>query len=165
MSHIHKRVQFFESNSKKGSILSVIFLKKGFNSWRSYFWKKEGSSLWVMFKRRFNSLSHVKKGSLLWVMKKSSIIWVRFLIFSKKINYFGSILWVIWEGCKEKGSVLWVSHIFKKGSILRVTSKEKVQLCESFKKKRKRSFLWVLWKKSSILRVNSLSHIRKVSIL
>ena len=173
--------------NKKGSILRVILKrgvrfcgwKEGFNS-VSLFRFKKNSILWVILKKRFNSLNHTqnevqffesffqtgsiisvslqKKSSILWVIKRGSILWVIILFFEREFNSVshakkkGSILWVI---LKEEGSIL-LSHVqknqffesySKKGSILWVILQKKTQFYES----------WVIFKK----RFNSLSHSAK----
>ena len=157
----------------KGSILWVIFEKKRkkFNSLsrikrssilRIVVFQKEGSINWVMFRRRFNSLSPVKKKFILWVtLKKCSILWV---VFKKK---GAKSLSHIFEGhivqkrlkslsYEKKGSILWVKE--KEGSILWVMLQKKVQFFESCCKRRfnslshvakEGSILWVIWEGSN----------------
>ena len=82
---ILKKIQFFESYSKRGSILWVI---------------KRSSILWVIIlkrevqfcepcKKRFNSLSHTKRGRFnsFESCSKKSILWV---IFKKKVQFYES---------------------------------------------------------------------------
>ena len=155
-----KKVQFFESNKKKGSIGWVIFGKE-FN-FLSFFFshiQKMGSILWVIFKKkeRFNSMSHLKS-STLWVILKSgswrsSILWViyRVQFFASYSKKKGSILCVV---LKEKGDNP-LRRSQSKGSILCVILEKQGHFFESWKK-------WVqlfesCWKKN----FNSLSHTEK----
>ena len=77
LSHVNKKVQFFESCEKGPSIW--IMKKKGWSN-----------SLSQIEKKKFNSLSHIfnkKKSSIFWVIsKKGSILWV-FFFFKKKTQY------------------------------------------------------------------------------
>ena len=145
---IMKIFQFFESSSKKGSILWVMWKKVQF-LWVMSFQKKKSSILWVIKiilynlifsenqffessffqKKKVISIRHiwkrkVKSSSHLW--KEGSILYVLWVIFFDK-----TILWVIitqksfCESCSKKGSILWV--------IL----KRRVQCFESY------SIIWV----------------------
>ena len=80
-------------------------------------------------KKEFNSLSHIEKGTILWLIfqRKGNNLWD---IFKK-----GSILLIhiqLYESffLQKKGSILWII-LKKKGSILRVIF-QKVQFCESY---------------------------------
>ena len=125
-SSYEREVQFFETFwEKKGSFLWVTLETRKVQFLESYFLKK-----------RFNSLSHVrKKSSTLWVkFEKCSTLWV---ILKKKVQLF--------ESCKKqliwkRGSLLWDILENKKGSILCVVKNsifwviEKSVLCEILKK-------------------------------
>ena len=121
LSRAEKKVQFFES-----------YWKKKFGSWRSKFEKKkkEGSSLWVMWKKS-NSLSHMKRFK--------SVEFSEWIIFFQR----GSILRVTPAPRKEKEKGFdSLSHIFQK-------RQKMVQFCESCFKRVQ--FLESYWEKSSIL--------------
>ena len=184
-----KRVQFFESHSKKCSVLWVIsekfqtfghiLSKKKFTSFESV--GEKGSSLRVMLKSvRF--CGSYQKNSLLCIIsqkfnpffgsnqkkiqscgsyfqKRSSIIWVT----------LEKILWVIWrKRCsvlwviwRKRHSILWV--IFKKNSVSHIREEMRCSiLCVIFEK-RDVQFCASYWKSGSMLWVNfnSLSHILK----
>ena len=98
-----KKIQFFEScwktrkvhffasywkevfvsvGEKKGSILWVFFASKKIRFFESY--SKRDSILWIILKKRFNSMSHKKefnsmshnskkRGSILWAMQKKKV--------------------------------------------------------------------------------------------
>ena len=138
--------------------------------------KRRVQFLWVMWRERFNSVSHVeKKGSIPWVIflcfekmwitfKKGSIIW---LIFQKKFNSLSQIkkiiLWVIlkrfyWKMFNSSSHILirvqFFQSYWKKVQFCDSYSKKKVQFCESnFFFKKKGSILWVISKKGSILSI------------
>ena len=149
----------FLQKKKKGSILRVI---RRFCCWnqiiffRVQFFEsfcQEGSILWVMLKKSFNSLSYVEKSvrfcgsyqknSILCIIsqkfnpffgsyqKESSILWV---IFSKKkFNSLShlekSILWVIW---RKRCSILWV--ILENKEFNSVSHSQK-KFCASYSRK------------------------------
>ena len=187
-SHSKKKVQFFASYSRKkeGSILWVIMKK---SSILSVIFTK-GSILWVIFseKKRFNSLSHVKKVQFCessWkesifehmFKKKESILWV---ICCKKFQFFESFdffkknLWIIFEKLwviLTKGSILWIISKTKKFNSLESYLKKKVQFSREkrfnsfwviFRIKKRFNSFWVIFreKKDSIL----LSHISKKKV-
>ena len=113
VSRIEKKDEFCGSASKrKFNSVSYFYWWKNFESW-----KKKGPFLWIKkiqkFKypsheKRFNSLSHIKKGPSIGVMKKG-----RNNAFSQIEQKKSLVLWVIFS---TKSSILWV--ISKKGSIL-----------------------------------------------
>ena len=110
-SKVFKKVQVFESRQKEGSIIWVMWK-------RSKYWSHE---------KRNNSFSQIEQKKVIWVIfstKKSSIFWV----ISKK----GSILSILSE------------FFVKKKSILKVISKK--------------SILWVNWK----IRLNHVNQMKKV---
>ena len=154
LTHIEKRLQLFESSwksSKKEVQFYESFHKiilKEFHS-LSLFFLTHGSNVqfFESCSRNFNSLSHVQKGSIFWVIQE------------KKVQFFESFFWkssIFLSFQKE-------SHIQKMGSILWVVFKQKwVRFFESYSKKRKvpRS------KKNTSLsyiqrRFNSLSQLKK----
>ena len=103
-----KKVQFFETCSKVGSILCVMLNRR----------VQYCVSCWT---EGFNSLSHVEqKGSILWVMLNR-----RVQFFESCWTEVGSILCVIFK----KSSSLWV--IFKKGFNY-VSHIRKIQFFESY---------------------------------
>ena len=179
-----KKVQFFESFFlKRVQFFEFLnFLKE-----KSHI-QKMGSILWVIFKKKFNSLSHTPKRRRFHAQKKKQF----FELHSKKVQFFesekekfnsyweevhkrGSIQWVIYKEfnslshCwnKQKGSILWVIFwdgiIFKKLKKNLDSTKKKAQFFESNGWK-KSSILWVQCKKGSTLSVkfkkvfNTLSH-------
>ena len=126
VSRIEKgKVQFSESYLKSSILLSHIFQKKinTLSHFRKFNSLSHIREKWCSIrcdikkkKQRFNSLSHVSKrgfNSLSHIVKKKqkeTTLWVM----PKKVQFFESYEKV------HKGSILRVSHICKKGSILRV---------------------------------------------
>ena len=133
-SHIQKKIQFFDS-SKKGWILWVMsrrlyslthtFFKKGSILGVVFFFLKMGSILWVIYfvsKKKFNSLSHIEKGTILWLIfqRKGNNF---FETYSKRVQSF----WFIFNSMSlffAKEGFNSLNHIEKK-----------VQFLESFFKK------------------------------
>ena len=135
-----------------GSILWVIFKKKGSNLW-VILQQEEGSILLGTLKklnslsyiqRRFNSLSQIKTKVQLFFEKrfikegqfnesftKSSILWIIVEKKNKRVQFFESFF--------QTGSIISVSQNFCKKKNLWVMLKKWVQ------------FLWVMLKKGSIL--------------
>ena len=173
------------SQIKKCSILWKFFARK---IWWDMFLRK-GSILWVMLKRRvqfcesyekrFSSVSHgLCKSSILWVIKKFSIIWLIFLSkwILRVIFFFSKKGLILWDICKIKfkssshslkeDSIPWV--ILKKRFNTLSHTQRKVRFFESYSTKslshfEKRtqffqspseecSILWAnFWKSGSIL--------------
>ena len=142
LSRIQKRVQFFESYSKKKKVqfFEPFFLKVQF--FESYsFWK------------RVNSMSHIQKGVQLFdsfwkkfglVLKKeksSSLSYVKIVHMKERCYSLRHIrekklfLWVVLEI-----SILWV-EFKKKFNVKKKSHIQKDQFCESFCKKK--SVPWV----------------------
>ena len=124
-----ERLELFESSLKKR------FIQRGSIRWvKSYFLKK-----------KFNSESHSKKSSILWVISEK--------VESSESYWRISILWVVF---KKKFNVEKMSFS-KKKKFNSVSSIEKIQFCESysyFKKihfknhcEKRVQFLWVMLKK------------------
>ena len=171
-----KRVQFFESHSKKCSVFLWVISEK-FQTFGSYFIKEKvhffesvgetrGSILWVMLKSvRFLWVISEKFTPLYHITKIQSFLWVK----SEKIQSCGSYF-------QKRSSILWVtlekinslSHLKKKMfSFYESFGGKDIQFCESYSKK----ILWVIFgekMRCSILRVifekkmfNSVRHIRR----
>ena len=106
-SRIEKWVQFFESYQEEFNFLSH-FWKKGVQFFESYFFKKKkvqffescstkGFNSVSPYSLKINSLSHISKGSILWVMFKRFNSWSFFwssnfwVVFKKKsVRFFES---------------------------------------------------------------------------
>ena len=111
MNHMQKKnVQFVESYWKKRRFDSLSHIWKKVQFFESHL-SKEGSILWVILRKRFYSLNHIQKKGQFFAsdLEKSSLLWV---MFKKKTHFFesysqkkSSILWV--KFIKE-GSLLWV---------------------------------------------------------
>ena len=109
LSHLEKEVQFFESYSRKERFKSASHNQEMRSSNLRVILKKRVQFFESYWERGFNSLSHIEKeGSILWVTFKK-----KFNSFdsyrSKNVqfseSYFlNSILWVI----LKRGSILWV---------------------------------------------------------
>ena len=140
-----KKIQFFESHSKKFNSLSHA---------------PEISILWVIFflkKKKFSSSSHVKEGSIHLVMFKKvqffeSFFWKEFnfrvffekeVTFKKWVRFFESYL-------KKESSILWVILQKEEGSILLVTLKKTIL----WVKLKEGSILWVRKKTTQIEKVH-----------
>ena len=139
LSQIKKKVQFFESYShiqkkKKTKIQLLVTFKK--NQFFSHIQKKvqffdsskKGWILWVM-PRRLYSLTHT-------FFKKGSILRVVFFFFLK----MGSILWVIYFVSKKEDQ--FYESYWKRDNYVTHISKKKKQ------------FLWDIFKKGSILLIH-----------
>ena len=146
LSHTQKEIQFFESYSKRDSILWVI---------------KRSSILWVIIlkrevqfcepcKKRFNSLSHTKRGRFnsFESCSKKSILWV---IFKKRFN-----------SMSHKKSFNSMSHLKRFNSLSHISKKEvqplesnskKIQFFESYWNTRKVELFESYCKKTSTLLV------------
>ena len=169
LSHVHKKVQFFELYSKR----KVHFCES---------YSKKGSLLRVILKRRFKSLSHnqkkeEKRSILSSHVQKSPTLWVTL---EKRLNSssqiekkFNSLSHV--KNSSNKREVQFFEHFgekkvqfFETFDSLRHIEK-RLQLFESsWKVQKKGSFLWVILKNSFVWvffskkkEFNSLSHNKK----
>ena len=188
LSPFVQRVQSIESNSRKGSILWVKFLKSSSILWVllkrvqicKFYWKifKYWKSsilrvkmrigfqliLWVMFNKKFNSFNHVQQKNQFFqsCSTKSSIFRV---MFRKRFNSLSHV---------QKGSIS-MSHVEMMGSIPWVTWKKiSVLWVMFFKKKKSVSHFsetilrviyffkkdWILWRISK-RKFKSSSHLLK----
>ena len=141
-----KKVQFFESNRKKGPIPQFIRRFCCSKSFRVQFFESfcaECSIHWVKFQKRFNSLGHIQtkvrffesfQQNLCHSEKKNSLLWV-----NKKVQF-----------CESHSRKIQIFESYSK----------KVQFFES-KNHENFSILWVIFKKG----LNSLSHQNKVCII
>ena len=165
-----KKKQFFKSNEnmshmqKRRCSIRWVVLKKGFDSLSNV---QKSSLLWVMCKKRLTSLSQIhkkKKSSILWVkfIKEGSLLWVILKRRCKNLNHFflkGSILsshgkkkgWILRVIFKKKSNSL--SHIGKGFNSLRQIQRKRVQFSASFLKKVQFLETWKKTKKISILYV------------
>ena len=155
---------FYESMLKKKGSISMSHVEE------------MGSILWVTLKRRVQFCESYKKNkfnSLRLIQKKSSILWV---VFRKGFNFFdpffrkevnslshiekkGSFLWVIlkrmvqfFELYFKEGFNAWSLFFFEKVNYLNHIQK-KINSLSRIQQKKKIQFLWVINKKSSVLRV------------
>ena len=134
-----KKVQFFDSYSKRW-FNSLSHVQKGSILWVIFF--KRGSILWVIQKRRFNSLSHAQK----------KVQFFESYSKKKRFNYFESFKKRRFNSLSHTQKRVQFFESFKKeGSILLSHTQKKVQFFESYSKKS--SILWVTLenKKGSIL--------------
>ena len=152
---------------KKGSISMSHTVQKGFNS-VSRVWKgfksvknvkntkkqflesfcEECSILWVVFKKVFGSLSHIRKNSSLWVIfcqRKSSLLWVSW---RKKFNSVRHI---------QKNSVNHIREEMRCSILWVIFEKRDVQFCASYSRKEMFNSVSVILKN-----FNSLSHFLKI---
>ena len=160
-----EKIQFFETNRKKGPIHQVIrrfccsnnllgsnSLSPFVQSVQSIEWNsRTGSILWDIFKQRFDSLSRIQQ-NLCHSEKKNSFLWINKKVqFCESHSRKNSDFRVIFK----KGSILWVkkswkffnslSHIQKRVQFFDSCEK-KFNFYESclFQKKKKSSILWVI---------------------
>ena len=106
----------------------VIYFHKRFNSY-GFFFKKRGSILWVMFKRRFKFLSHKTRFNSLSQCKKSKFFESFFKGFNSLSNFVFLKKFNSW--CQiQKSSILWVMLKRWFNSLSHV--QKKVQFFESF---------------------------------
>ena len=124
-SYFKEKETIFETYSKRvqsfwfifNSMSLFFFAKEGFNSLNHI--EKKVQFLESFFKK-FNSVSHILKGSILGVIfckRDQFILWVIFLFVQKKKKRFNSL-----------------SHIFSRVQFLWVMLKRRVQFCESYLK-------------------------------
>ena len=142
---IQKKVQVFELNSNKNEFNSLSQIKK-FNSLSH---SKISSIIWVILKEKFSSLSHVqKKKSILWVLisKKKKRCNSLSHIFEKK-NQF--------QSHRKKFRIFEPQFLFLKKSLWVMFKKKMFNSLSRVPKKKRFNFLSHIKKK----RFNSLSHI------
>ena len=126
---VKRRVQVCESYWKEG-FKSVSQIEKG-SIKNSILWVmfKKGSIIWPLWKKKFNSLRHIKKSILRVFLRRKvhflkSFFWKRFNSLSHiNINKKGSILGVIFKKVSMLRKNLWIT--IKKSSILWVTFNKK----------------------------------------
>ena len=130
----------FNSSSKKGSVLGVILKRGSILRVIKFLWlvlKRIVQSLWVIFfKKGFNSVSHVYKGSNLFFWKKSHVVKGVGPFLSEFVEKKAKVFDSNWKkkfhlpshkkaililGVKknlQKGSILWVIFLGKKPTFL-----------------------------------------------
>ena len=178
-----KCVQFFESYWTKGFNLWVVFLKTGSILWvikRAQFCesRKQGSTLWVTFEKklnslsripeRFNSLSRIQKvesyskrfNSVSHIEKKKAFNTLRH---SKKVQFFEFFFFlkkksILWNIFFKKVTILWVMLKRDDNSVTHIWKKRK-QFFETYLKKY--SILWFIFNSLSFFKKKNLSHIQK----
>ena len=153
VSHVQKRVQFFESSKSFFTFIDIF----SDNQFFEYFSKKFNSYRHIS-KRKFKSSTHLlKEGSFLWILhhvvEEKPILWVKmqkslWVMFKKRSIIFEQQLktrWILWFQLKKSS----ISRVTKKFKFLKSQNLQSSILCV-MKKKKKVQFFWVT-KKGSIL--------------